>query len=477
MALQSSMDKLQRGKVLGTGVYGTVYRTSDPRYACKVIEEDNGLCLSLVRETAALKKVVHPNVISCVAMGVKNEIYMPAYDYDLTTYLSKVTPPPGRVRYFMYQLLCGLQAIHVAGLMHRDLKPRNILVGDDNLVIADLGLARYEVDDLLPMTGIDAQTLWWRAPEVLLGEKKYTTAIDIWSLGVIMGGLLLGSSTFEPLEGDDEDDQLVCTYSLLGVPTEEDWPGVSSLPLYKNGVRVVLKGLSSYIQTDPLTLDFLHHLLTLNPKKRITAAEALRHPYFAELPTPELAVDVPVIPSINPAYMSKQSDINAKMRTILINWMGEVRLKFRLSHATFFLACTYLDLFLQRRVVTRTKLQLVGCAAMFLAGKVAEVHAPDVDNYVNIAAEAYTREQMMAMESIMISALKYELYVSTEYTYMCKHVESADRKSMLKKLYWAVLYLENRHYDWSDLIKLETGEVDATHKKAYDRMCAKIDAE
>ena len=113
----------------------------------------------------------------------------------------------------------------------------------------------------------------------------------------------------------------------------------------------------------------------------------------------------------SPTYMSKQQDINPKMREILVDWMVEVQLKFKLKEETLFLSIHILDRFLERRLVSRTKLQLVGCTSLLLAAKYEEIYAPEVADFVAISDKAYTREQIIAMEGIMLNALSFNLTV------------------------------------------------------------------
>lgn len=113
----------------------------------------------------------------------------------------------------------------------------------------------------------------------------------------------------------------------------------------------------------------------------------------------------------SPTYMTKQTDINAKMREILIDWLVEVHLKFKLRPETIYLTVNVIDRFLERRAVSRTKLQLVGCTAMFIASKYEEIYAPEVKDFVYISDKAYTRDQILAMESIMLNTLGFHLTV------------------------------------------------------------------
>jgi len=112
---------------------------------------------------------------------------------------------------------------------------------------------------------------------------------------------------------------------------------------------------------------------------------------------------------INPQYMTAQTDINIRMREILVDWLIEVHLKFKLQPETLYLTIYFVDRFLAKQVIPRTRLQLVGCTAMLLASKYEEIYAPEVNDFVAISDKAYTREQILQYEQIMLQTLEFNL--------------------------------------------------------------------
>lgn len=149
----------------------------------------------------------------------------------------------------------------------------------------------------------------------------------------------------------------------------------------------------------------------------------------------------------NPNYMTRQTDINPKMREILVDWMVEVQLKFKLKQETLFLSIHILDRFLERRAVTRNKLQLVGCTALLLAAKYEEIYAPEVQDFVCISDKAYTRDQILAMEGIMLNALGFNLTVPLPLNFLQRFARLAgvDQGSdtWYLAMYFAELTLQN----------------------------------
>lgn len=186
---------------------------------------------------------------------------------------------------FIYQVLCGLKYIHSADVLHRDLKPGNLLVNADcELKICDFGLARGFSEDVEQNTGFMTEyvaTRWYRAPEIMLSFTNYTKAIDMWSVGCILAELLGGKPLFR---GKDYVDQLNQILLILGTPKESTLTKIGSAraQAYVKSLPYMRKVEYSEIlpTANPLALDLLEKMLTLDPYERITVNEALEHPYF-----------------------------------------------------------------------------------------------------------------------------------------------------------------------------------------------------
>lgn len=283
---------------IGTGAYGTVYKAEDLKnneiVAMKKVRialTEDGVPMSVLREISLLRhlgKYNHPNIVRLVDIchGPRYEREMVLYlvfehvDQDLNAYLERC-PPPGlgaeKIKDLMWQILCGVDFLHSHRIVHRDIKPQNILLSNDGtLKLADFGLARiYDFNALLTSTVV---TLWYRAPEVLLGTT-YATPVDIWSVGCIFAELFTRKPLFP---GQYEVDQLAKIFEMLGTPSESEWPDDSAV-LRNNFVYARPRSVADMVpEIDPLAKDLIERMLRFDPKKRITAHEALAHPYFSE---------------------------------------------------------------------------------------------------------------------------------------------------------------------------------------------------
>ena len=193
------------------------------------------------------------------------------------------------MRSFLYQLIRGVAFCHQHRVLHRDLKPQNLLINrEGELKLADFGLARAFGIPVRSYTH-EVVTLWYRAPDVLMGSRRYSTPVDIWSIGCIFAEMSNGRPLFP---GTSENHQLNLIFRALGTPTEEIYPDIGDLPDYskvaaqQSTVYPAPQNLKALCpDMDDVMLDLLSRMMHYDPAKRITCTEAMEHPFFHELLT------------------------------------------------------------------------------------------------------------------------------------------------------------------------------------------------
>ncbi|KAI8819648.1 kinase-like domain-containing protein [Fimicolochytrium jonesii] len=279
-------DHLLRDKKVGVQAEGK------RRIAIKKIKAGlfkDGLDMSAIREVKALQELKHPNVIELIDVyshKMNLNLVLEYLDADLEMIIKNkaVTLSAGDIKSWMLMTLRGLYHCHNNFILHRDLKPNNLLLASDGqLKLADFGMARDYGNPHRAMTSM-VVTRWYRSPELLLGAKHYGYAIDMWAVGCIFAELML-RVPFMAAESDIA--QLQVIFHALGTPTESEWPGMTQLPDYhefkampKNPLR------ATFTAASPDALTFLENLLVYDPLKRPTTEQALKHFYFRNHPRP-----------------------------------------------------------------------------------------------------------------------------------------------------------------------------------------------
>ncbi|KZW02932.1 Pkinase-domain-containing protein [Exidia glandulosa HHB12029] len=290
------MDNYAKLEKVGEGTYGVVYKARDVRtgeiVALKKIRleaEDEGVPSTAIREISLLKELKDDNVVKLLdIVHQEQKLYLvfEFLDMDLKKYMdtrnTKKDPVSlDQVKKFSYQLNLGILYCHAHRILHRDLKPQNLLIDNNhNLKLADFGLARAFGIPLRTYTH-EVVTLWYRAPEVLLGSRHYSTAIDMWSVGCIVAEMVLRGCPLFP--GDSEIDQIFKIFQLLGTPNEDNWEGVTKLPDFKPtfpqwSARTDFDKM--FVGLEKPGIDLIRQMLIYDTSKRISAKRALAHPYF-----------------------------------------------------------------------------------------------------------------------------------------------------------------------------------------------------
>lgn len=289
------MERYQKMEKIGEGTYGVVYKAKD-RVSGEIIAlkkirleaEDEGIPSTAIREISLLKELQHPNIVrlyDVVHTEKKLTLVFEFLDQDLKKYLdvcdNGLELPI--MKSFLYQLLMGVAYCHHHRVLHRDLKPPNLLINrEGQLKLADFGLARAFGIPVRSYTH-EVVTLWYRAPDVLMGSRRYSTPVDLWSVGCIFAEMANGKPL---IAGTSEADQLERIFRLLGTPSQADYPEIVDLPDYHPNLPRYPpppNGFAGLVPTlDATGVDLLSKMLQYDPARRITANEALKHPFFYE---------------------------------------------------------------------------------------------------------------------------------------------------------------------------------------------------
>ncbi|CAF2987864.1 unnamed protein product [Rotaria sp. Silwood2] len=293
-----------------SGTYGIVYkvchRPTSQIYALKKIRlegEDDGVPATAIREISILKELRHQNIVQLRDVILTDARLYLIFEYlamDLKKYLDCLGENEDMdvalIRSYMYQIIDALLFCHCRRIIHRDLKPQNLLVDTKGIIkLADFGLARAFSVPLRIYTH-EVVTLWYRAPEVLLGASRYSCPVDVWSVGCIFAEMYTKRPLFQ---GDSEIDQLFRIFRTLGTPTDETWPGVVSLPEFKSSfprwkqINDLSSLLNDRMRDD--ALDLLLKMLVYDPVRRISAKQCLNHAYFKQFDPQNFPVPAPVI--------------------------------------------------------------------------------------------------------------------------------------------------------------------------------------
>lgn len=307
-AAQADNERVMRAyskdKKIGEGTYATVYlgrKLSTGRKIAikklKVGQFKDGLDMSAIREVKFLQELRHPNVIELLDVfshKANLNLVLEYLDTDLEAIIKDRTLifQAADIKSWMAMTFKGLEFCHRNWVLHRDLKPNNLLIASDGrLKIADFGLAREFADADAKMTH-QVVTRWYRSPELLFGARSYTGAVDIWAAGCIFAELML---RLPYMAGETDFEQLEVIFRALGTPTEEEWPNHKTLnDFYELKPVYPKQDLRMLFTAAPLNgINLLSRCLTFNPSKRITALQALKHDYFHEKPLPTHPAKLP----------------------------------------------------------------------------------------------------------------------------------------------------------------------------------------
>ncbi|KAG5178533.1 cyclin-dependent kinase 20-like protein [Tribonema minus] len=316
-----SIDKQNRyisRRKLGEGAFGQVHLADDRETGNKVALKSISCSLggggrhaasdtaaprlpkAVFRELYAMRQLQHANILPLLDVFPRADSVVLVLELmvtDLEAVLSACTAPmfEGEAKGWLAQMFAGVAHMHSMGLLHRDLKPGNLLINSGGVLkIGDFGLTRVHDPECPRSMSHQVATRWYRAPELLFGARRYTAAVDAWAAGCVLAELLFNKPLFP---GQSDIDQLIRVLRVTGTPTAATWPGACETPDFD-------KIAFAHMEPAPLAalcpgssaqaMGLLAALLTLDPLRRATAADALCHDWFlcapAPIPPPQLHV-------------------------------------------------------------------------------------------------------------------------------------------------------------------------------------------
>ncbi|KAM6577307.1 hypothetical protein CsatB_029144 [Cannabis sativa] len=310
-------DRYLKREILGEGTYGVVYKAIDTKtgqtVAIKKIrlgKQKEGVNVTALREIKLLKELKDPNIIELIdAFPHKGNLHL-VFEFmetDLEAVIRdrNIFLSPGDIKSYLQMTLKGLAVCHKKWVLHRDMKPNNLLIGPNGqLKLADFGLARiFGSPDRRFTHQVFAR--WYRAPELLFGTKQYGSGVDVWAAACIFAELLLRRPF---LQGSSDIDQLGKIFAAFGTPTSSQWPDMIFLPDYVEYQYVPAPPLRSmFPMASDDALDLLSKMFTYDPKSRISVQQALDHRYFTSVPLPTVPNK---LPRPAPKRESKNSDFD-----------------------------------------------------------------------------------------------------------------------------------------------------------------------
>eukprot|EP00128_Syssomonas_multiformis_P015658 Colp12_sorted_trinity150504_noHs@19507 len=305
---RGTAERYDKIKKLGEGQFAVVHlgldKVTNKKVAIKKIKvgqgtaAHDGLNVTALREIKMLRELHHSNVISLLDVFSHKQNVSLVFEFcetDLEVIIKdkSIIFETSDIKSYMLMMLRGIEYLHQNWILHRDMKPNNLLIDHKGVLkITDFGLARYHGSPQAKYTNT-VVTIFYRAPELLYGADLYGWGVDLWAVGCIFAELMLRTPFFP---GNNELDQLQLICRALGTPTEKDWPGLGELKLSQM-LQVqqwpATPWENMFPAASPDTISLLAALLKYDPQRRITATEALKHVYFFNEPAPTKSDHLP----------------------------------------------------------------------------------------------------------------------------------------------------------------------------------------
>lgn len=415
------------GRKMGEGAFGTVfsvYTPEDERFAVKkqkifrLIGNQPSLLRETLNEIAILKRIKDADsyIVPLLAIFITEHMagpIMPLLE-SLHTLLIERRIEPDSFPLYIYQITHGLAYLHSRNIYHKDLKPQNILYDRerDEALIADFGASTALSCSSTTILTEDVVTLWYRPPEILLGGKAYEESADIWSLGCIIYELFTRSVLFPSYS---KIEQLFKIFSILGTPTEREWPGVSHYPYYDEKTFPRFRsGWDKLKEKIPEEwLDLLQTLLVFLPKGRRTTFDILSLPLFDEyreerIPSP--------ISCLHNLFLREIEYKTRTQNTSALSQILTVSRTLKMTPKVFFLAAELIQ-----KYVSDTHSSLYPISILMVSQAFLEHYPIDVSDYIlvlDLPEDIKERENLLRLSIEFLRQSEFNLVVSTSFDFL-----------------------------------------------------------
>ncbi|CAD8088890.1 unnamed protein product [Paramecium sonneborni] len=444
-------------------LYQVCNRLTDQQFVLRELDtikananHNDGYQTSVLREISYLKSLKpHSNIASIIQVKINNHIVQILYEYyplNLREQLKQTELSIEQIKSLFLQICRGVEYLHQNHILHRNLKPDNIFIVNKLVKISDFGMSRLETFPIIPYTPEDpkerersnreVKRLWYRAPEMLFRKQYYSCEIDSWSLGCILGEMVLRSPLFS---GKTEIEYLFEVFQFLGSPDENDWNSISEdvrikfpqwkkyslsindlnkseiIDIVQNRKQIYEKLVTLNKILDKNGIDLLQKLLSIKPENRLDITEIIKHPFLNSKSSESTLISYQE-PKFK-EYLEFQTEINQTMRSTLIDWLIDVCIHFELLDETLHLSIIYIDLVLSIMKINRKNLQLIGVTSLKLADVYNErskeyFKQENCNAYAYITADEYNEKQIIEMEQQILQILDYNLTYRTPIQFL-----------------------------------------------------------
>jgi serine/threonine protein kinase len=502
---QLNLNCFRFGKLKNKGTEGNCYqaysRAEKREYAIKrarVYPDTEGIPYYMMRELATLKKIHHPNICHLEAVNLhdfKLHLLFSYTEESLQDYMNRdsVKFEERHILSLTKQLMEAVFYCHRRGILHRNLKPKHLLIvpgkGENplegaHLRVADFALVRILCHPPKKFT-TEVITLWYRPPEILMGQSDYTAAVDVWSVGCILAEIIQRKPLFTGL---CEIDQLFQIFHKMGTPTTEEWPVFKHLPNYQSTIfpnwdSNRLRGAMSNASDDAFSL--LTSLLRYDPAARLGAKEALTHPFFNQVDPelqhvydcaeatsnlePEELFSHPGLRNIQKTTLQQtsflrhleesqaphahQMRIASKDRMRLVNWLVDILSEFdrHMCLRTLYYAMALIDRYAQSRTEPEQRqgygglqfpeLNLLGATCLHISSKCEDVSYIGIRDLAMKADNEYDPKEILLMEELVLNSLNFDIYMPTTIDFVSVYHECVPELASIEHLYSFTRYL------------------------------------